>query len=275
MFCSVLHVGVRRWHHACTMQDLDHKVAFVTGGSGGLGSAIASALVAQGAAVAVADLASRRPHMAELVSRLQARGPGRAVGVDLDVRDPASIRAAVHETVTRLGGLDIGVCNAGVNVRKPSLEVTEEDWDTVVDVNLRGVFFTAQAVAARLVERDDRGGKLVLIASIMGLVGSPFGHAAAYCASKAGVVNLARTLAVEWAPYNISVNAVAPTYAPTPLTEGLFSDESRLQAVLQRTPMGKLASPESVADAVTFLASPRAEMITGVTLPVDGGWTAW
>ena len=160
------------------------------------------------------------------------------------------------------------------NVRKASLEVTAEDWDTVLDVNLRGVFFTAQAVAAKLVEQD-RGGKIVMIASIMGLVGSPFGHAAPYCASKAGVVNLARALAVEWTGDSINVNAVAPTYVPTPLTEGLFTDQSRLQAVLDRTPMAKLASPESIADAVAFLASPRADMITGVTLPVHCGWTAW
>ncbi|MBV9322432.1 MAG: SDR family oxidoreductase [Chloroflexi bacterium] len=256
------------------MQDLEGKVAFVTGGSGGLGTAIATALARQGAAVAVADLPSRTSQVAALVGQLQTSGQAEAAGVELDVRAPASIRAAVEDTVARLGGLDIGVCNAGLNVRKPSLEVTEEDWDTVLDVNLRGVFFSAQSVAAKLVEQG-RGGKIVLIASIMGLVGSPFGHAAAYCASKAGVVNLARTLAVEWANYRINVNAVAPTYAPTPLTEGLFNDQSRLQAVLDRTPMASLASPESIADAVAFLASPRADMITGVTLPVDCGWTAW
>ncbi|MBV9578369.1 MAG: SDR family oxidoreductase, partial [Chloroflexi bacterium] len=232
------------------------------------------ALADQGAAVAVADLPDRTTQVASLVSQLQTSRRAEAAGVALDVRQPASIRAAVDDTVARLGGLDIGICNAGVNVRKASLDVTEDDWDTVVDVNLRGVFFSAQAVAAKLVQQG-RGGKIVLIASIMGLVGSPFGHAAAYCASKAGVVNLARTLAVEWSEYHINVNAVAPTYVPTPLTEGLFTDESRLQAVLDRTPMGRLASPESVADAVAFLASPRADMITGVTLPVDCGWTAW
>ena len=256
------------------MQDLEGKVALITGGSGGLGTAIATALADQGAAVAVADLPDRTTQVASLVSQLQTSRRAEAAGVALDVRRPASIRAAVDDTVARLGGLDIGICNAGVNVRKASLDVTEDDWDTVVDVNLRGVFFSAQAVAAKLVQQG-RGGKIVLIASIMGLVGSPFGHAAAYCASKAGVVNLARTLAVEWSEYHINVNAVAPTYVPTPLTEGLFTDESRLQAVLDRTPMGRLASPESIADAVAFLASPRADMITGVTLPVDCGWTAW
>jgi 2-deoxy-D-gluconate 3-dehydrogenase len=256
------------------MGDLEGKIAFITGGSGGLGSAIATALAAQGAAIALADLPARSSQLESLASQLHAQSRCNAVGVELDVRDPSSIRASVEQTVARLGGVDIAICNAGLNVRKPSLEVTEDDWDSVLDVNLRGVFFSAQAVAANLVERR-RGGKIVLIASIMGLVGSPFGHAAAYCASKAGVVNLARTLAVEWTQYGINVNAVAPTYAPTPLTEGLFSDPSRLQAVLERTPMGKLATPEAIADAVVFLASPRADMITGVTLPVDCGWTAW
>jgi 2-deoxy-D-gluconate 3-dehydrogenase len=256
------------------MQPLDGKVAFITGGSGGLGQAISTALAEQGAAVAVADLPNRKAQIDALVSQLQTNGRTQAAGVVLDVRDPSSIRAAVDDTVAQLGGLDIGICNAGLNVRKSSLDVTEEDWDTVLDVNLRGVFFSAQAVAAKLVQQG-RPGKIVMIASIMGLVGSPFGHAAAYCASKAGVVNLARTLGVEWTNYHINVNAVAPTYAPTPLTERLFSDPNLLQGVLDRTPMGKLASPESIADAVAFLASPRADMITGVTLPVDCGWTAW
>lgn len=260
------------------MQDLEGRVAFITGGSGGLGSAIAQTLAEQGASVALADLPSRKSQIDELVSKLQEAHHAEATGVELDVRQPASIRAAVEETIAQLGGLDIGVCNAGLNVRKASLEVTEEDWDTVADVNLRGVFFTAQALATKMVQlqgSDERRRKIVMIASIMGLVGSPFGYAAAYCASKAGVVNLARTLAVEWTQYGINVNAVAPTYVPTPLTERLFTDERMLQAVLDRTPMRRLASPQSIGDAVAFLSSPRADMVTGITLPVDCGWTAW
>jgi len=258
------------------MDDLQGKVAMVTGGSGGLGRAIATALVAHGASVALADLPARRAAVDEVAASLQPAGQmaNAAVSIELDVRQPASIRTAVEAAVAALGSLDIVVCNAGLNVRKPALEITEADWDAVLDVNLRGVFFSAQAAAAQMV-RQGRGGKVVSIASIMGLVGSPTGSGAAYCASKAGVVNLTRALAVEWADHHINVNAVAPTYVPTPLTEGLFADPARLQDVLHRTPMGTLASPESIADAVVFLASPRADMITGVTLPVDCGWTAW
>jgi 2-dehydro-3-deoxy-D-gluconate 5-dehydrogenase len=244
------------------------KVAFITGGTGGLGRAMVAAFAEQGAAVAIADVAQRASQLDELAGSLP-----RALGVRLDVREAASIRAAVQETVDSFGSIDVMVCNAGLNVRKPTLEVTEDDWDAVLDVNLRGVFFSAQAAALQMV-RQGTGGKIVSIASIMGLVGS-IRSSAAYCASKAGVVNLTRALAVEWAVHNIQVNAVAPTFVLTPLTEDIFANAEFLQSVLDRTPNGKLATPQSIADAVVFLASSKADMITGTTLPVDGGWTAW
>jgi 2-deoxy-D-gluconate 3-dehydrogenase len=245
------------------------RTAFVTGGAGGLGRAIAARLASGGASVSVADLRERLQDARQVASALGER----AVAVSLDVRDPASIRDAVQQTADHFGSLDIAVCNAGLNIRRPALEVSEAEWDAVVDVNLRGVFFTAQATAIQMV-RQARGGKIVHIASIMGLVGTPW-RGVAYGASKGGVVNMTRALAIEWAEHNIQVNAVAPTYVRTALTEPLFQDEAFLQAVLARTPNGQLATPEAIADAVAFLASPAADYITGVTLPVDGGWTAW
>jgi NAD(P)-dependent dehydrogenase (short-subunit alcohol dehydrogenase family) len=254
------------------MDDLRGKVALITGGSGGFGRAIGAAFAERGASVALADLPSRAGDVQQLVRTFRERTS--ACGVNIDVRDVGSIKTAVDETVATLGGVDVVVCNAGLNIRKSAFDVTEDDWDTVVDVNLRGVFFSAQAAAAQM-QRQGRGGKVVSIASIMGLVGSPFGSGVAYCASKAGVVNMTRALAIEWATHNINVNAVAPTYVHTPLTQEMFADSARLQAVLERTPTAKLATPEAIADAVVFLSSPQADMITGVTLPVDCGWTAW
>ncbi|MBV9173938.1 MAG: SDR family oxidoreductase [Chloroflexi bacterium] len=254
------------------MDDLRGKVALITGGSGGFGRAIGAAFADRGASVALADLPNRATDVERVVGALREKTE--ACGIQIDVREVASIKSAVDETVATLGSVDIVVCNAGLNVRKTALEVSEADWDAVVDVNLRGVFFSAQAAATQMV-RQGHGGKVVSIASIMGLVGSPFGSGVAYCSSKAGVVNMTRALAIEWAEHNINVNAVAPTYVLTPLTEQMFADPARLRPVLERTPMGKLATPEAIADAVVFLASPQADMVTGVTLPVDCGWTAW
>jgi 2-deoxy-D-gluconate 3-dehydrogenase len=177
----------------------------------------------------------------------------------------------VEEAEEGLGPLHILVNNAGINLPRPALEVTEEEWDLVLDTNLKGLFFAAQAAGRRMVER--RYGRIVNMASQMGFVG--FYFRAAYCASKAGVVNLTRVLAVEWAPYGVTVNAVAPTFVETPMTRGMLEDPWFREEVLRRIPLGRLADPQDVVDAVRYLASDAAAMVTGHTLLVDGGWVAW
>ncbi|MCA9877643.1 MAG: SDR family oxidoreductase, partial [Thermomicrobiales bacterium] len=170
------------------------------------------------------------------------------------------------------GRLDILVNNAGTNVRQPAFEVTEEAWDLVQSTNLRGVFFMAQAAGRVMRDQQPSGGSIINIASIMGLVG--FHERAAYCSSKAGVVNLSRVLAIEWAPHQIRVNAVCPAFVETPFTQVLMQDAEIRSDLLHRTPAGRMVTTQEVAAMIVFLASPAAAMVTGAALTVDGGWTA-
>ena len=251
---------------------LTGMTALVTGAGSGIGQAAARALSAAGARVVVTELPDRLQRAEATANELEADG-GEAVAVPLDVRDLGSIAACV-EAAARAGGgrLDVLVNNAGINVRQPAFEVTEEAWDLVLDTNLKGLFFTAQAAGRVLRDADPPGGCIVNVSSIMGLIG--YFNRAAYCASKAGVVNLSRVLAVEWAPHAIRVNAVCPAFVETPLTQVLFADAAVKSDILGRTPAGRLATPEEVAAAIVFLASPQARMITGAALTIDGGWTA-
>jgi len=180
-----------------------------------------------------------------------------------------SIEEAVGGMLAAWGRIDILVNNAGVNIPRPALEVTEEDWDGVLDINLKGLFFTAQKTALAM---KNGGGRIINIASQNGVVG--YYRRAAYCASKAGVVNLTRVLAIEWAPLGITVNAVGPTFVVTPLTQSTWDDPAMREDLLKRIPLGRVGVPEDVVGAVVFLASPAASLITGHTLLVDGGWTA-
>ncbi len=254
------------------MQDfrLDGQVAVITGASGGLGSAMARALAGAGAQLALAELPARVASARDLAAEVTATYGVRALAVPLDVTDLPGIEAAVAEVTAALGPPDVLVANAGVNIPRPALEVTEADWDSVLDVDLKGVFFTCQAVGRRMVERGR--GSIVAIASQNGVIGYPF--RAAYCAAKAGVVNLVRVLALEWAASGVRVNAVGPTFVETPLTRITLSDPALREDILRRIPLGRLGTPEEVANAVLFLAGPAASLITGTCLLADGGWTA-
>lgn len=249
---------------------LDGLRAAVTGAGSGIGEAIAEALAEAGADVAVSELPDRMDALEGVCERI--RGNGRkAVAVPLRLPDMDSIDAFVGAAVDSLGRIDILINNAGVNVPSDALELTEQDWDLVQDVNLKGLFFLSQRVA-RHMKAAGAGGRIINVASINGVVG--YYKRAAYCASKAGVVNLTRVLALEWAQYGINVNAIGPTFVLTPLTQSTFDDEELRKDLLGRIPLGRVGQPEDVVGAVVFLASAAAAMVTGHTLMVDGGWTA-
>ncbi|HTO21895.1 MAG TPA: glucose 1-dehydrogenase [Spirochaetia bacterium] len=247
---------------------VDGKKALVTGAGSGLGKAIAVALAEAGADCAVTELPGRMDSLGPVCASIEAVGR-KALALPLELPRMGSIEEAVGGVLAAWGRIDILVNNAGVNIPRPALEVTEEDWDGVLDINLKGLFFTAQKTALAM---KNGGGRIINIASQNGVVG--YYRRAAYCASKAGVVNLTRVLAIEWAPLGITVNAVGPTFVVTPLTQSTWDDPAMREDLLKRIPLGRVGVPEDVVGAVVFLASPAASLITGHTLLVDGGWTA-
>jgi len=249
------------------MFQLDGKVALVTGAAGGFGTAISVALARQGADVALSD----RPGVSldETAAKVAAHGH-RVAKLAIDICDLAQVRDGVAAAERELGRIDILVNNAGINRPAAGLEVTEENWDAVFDTNVKGQFFMAQAVARPMIARG--WGRIVFLSSQSGLVaiaGQPV-----YCASKAAVILLAKTLAVEWAKHGVTVNAVAPTFVETGLTRARLANPEFRKSVIDRIPAGRLALPEDVAAAVAYLASEEARMVTGAVLSVDGGWTA-
>ncbi len=249
-------------------EDLKGRGAIVTGGASGIGRATVLALARSGCNTAIIDLPDRR-EAAEETIRLGAAQGSKVTYLSADVTITESIERAVQTMLEHFGSLSIWVNGAGRVVRRPALDLTQEDWDSVLDVNLRGAFFCAQTAARAM--RHSGGGSIVNIASIFGLLGAA--NRAAYAASKAGLVNLTRCLAVEWYPLHIRVNAVAPSFVRTPLTEQLLADGLDIQ---DRALGSGLPEPDDVAAAVCFLASDQAaRMITGHVLPIDNGWSAW
>lgn len=249
---------------------IDEQIAIVTGAGRGMGRMFAVALAAAGADVVVTELPGREADAEETAVEIRELGR-RALVTSLDVTQTDSIQAMVKQVVDEWARIDILVNNAGINIRQFALDVTEDSWDSIEYVNQRGVFFCSKAVGQHMIERGG-GGKIINIASQMGLVGDR--ERVVYCATKAAVINMTRVLAIEWASHGVNVNAVAPTYVRTPLVENLIQDKAIHDDIVRRIPLGRMAEPVDVAGAVVFLASPAAAFITGHTLVVDGGWTA-
>ncbi len=242
---------------------LADRVVLVTGGGHGIGRAIAEIFARDGSRVAVAD---RSLEAAERVAAaIRGELGGDAVPVTVDVRDAASVAAAVGEVIERFGQIDVLVNNAGIYPNTPVVEMDEAEWDAVFDTNVKGMFLVSRAVAKRMIERG-QGGKMVNISS--GAAESGRVGAAHYCASKAAVNMFTRVLALELAPHEIAVNAVAPGLIEVP---GWSLSEEYIAALVSATPMGRIGQPEDIARAVRYLASPEATFITGTVLGVDGG----
>lgn len=246
---------------------LNNKVAIVTGASSGIGLACAELLAASGAKVAM--IARNLERLKEATRIVQKKGISKEY--QLDVSDIAAINPTVSKIREELGEIDILVCSAGISVYKLAHEFTEADWDSILSINTKGLFFCNQAVAVQsMIPR--KVGAIVNIASQMGLVGGQ--KRAIYCASKGGVIQLTRAEAIDWAPYNIRVNAVAPTFVSTAMTEKTLSEPEIRAWVMNNILFDRLVTADEVAAAVCFLVSDEAAMITGTTLPIDGGWTA-
>jgi 2-deoxy-D-gluconate 3-dehydrogenase len=247
--------------------DLAGKVALVTGAGRGIGYHIALALARYGADLVVCS---------RTVSELEKLGKeveeiGRRVLIrQADVRKAPEVSALVQAAVDSFQRIDILVNNAGVNIPQWAAEVTEEAWDTIMDINLKGVFFVAQAVGKVMIRQ--KRGKIINVSSQAGSVGLL--RRAAYCASKGGVNQLTRVLAIEWAPHNINVNAIAPTFVETPLTRPMFQDQNFREYVMGNISLGRIGKPEDIVGAAIYLASAASDLVTGHVLLIDGGWTA-
>jgi 2-deoxy-D-gluconate 3-dehydrogenase len=248
--------------------DLRGKVALVTGGNGGIGLGIARGLAQAGAHVAIAGRNADKH--AAAIAELEELG-GQAISIIADVTDADDVKRMVAETVERLGGLDILIANAGMNIRKAPQDYTIEEWNLIVNTNLTSVFTCCQAVYPEMLRRG--GGKIVTIGSMTSLFG--FGVASIYAATKGGVVQLTQSLAMAWGKDNIQVNSILPGWIETDLNKAVREGPGGLrERIVQRTPAGRWGKPGELAGAAVFFSSRASDFVTGTALPVDGGFSS-
>jgi len=248
--------------------DLTGKVAMVTGSTRGLGETSAKALAKAGADIAVCG---RNPQDLERVSaEIQTMGR-KSQGFELDVLSKEKVKKAVEQILNHFGRVDILVNNAGTNYRVPVLEYPEEQWDLIINTNLKGYFLVAQAVVPQMIEQGY--GKVINMSSILGKVG--LANQLAYASSKGGVDQMTKVMALEWAKQGVRVNAIGPTYFETDMVKQIRNDPERFNFINERSPMGRWGYLPELEGTVIFLAAPASDFITGQTIYVDGGWTVW
>lgn len=245
--------------------DLSGKVAIVTGANTGIGQAIAVALASAGADIAAVG----RSAATETAEKVRTLGR-RAEIIAADLSTIAPVQHVIDETVAKLGRLDILINNAGIIRRADSVDFTEEDWDTVIDTNLKSMFFLCQAAGRHMISKGS--GKIINIASMLTFQGGV--RVPSYTASKSGVGGITKLLANEWAAKGVNVNAIAPGYIATKNTAALQADETRNRQIVERIPSGRWGDPTDLGGAAVFLASPASDYVQGHILPVDGGWLA-
>ena len=250
---------------------LSGKVAVVTGGASGIGLSTVALLAGAGAKVVVVDRDAEAAEQA--LAKVGIAPGGDGIALAADVAEEAAVERATDAVMQKFGRIDILVNCAGIAIRRPAVEVSLADWDKVLAVNMTGSFLFSRAVARHMIAAK-KGGAIVQTASIMGLSGGGLYPNISYQTSKGAVVNMTRALAVEWAPHQIRVNAVAPTWVKTPFIAGLMEQPELIKRIEAITPLARLAEPEDVAAAILYLASPGAAMVTGHTLFVDGGFLA-
>jgi NAD(P)-dependent dehydrogenase (short-subunit alcohol dehydrogenase family) len=250
---------------------LDGKTAIVTGGSRGLGQYMAEALLDAGANVVLCSRS--KEDLDEVKAEIEGRG-GKVLALQCDVTDPDDVNSVVAETEEAFGAIDVLVNNSGATWGAPAEEMPLEKFDLVVQVNVRGTFLMSQAVGRRMIERGE-GGRIVNISSVAGLVGGhpDYMQTVGYNSSKGAIISMTRALATSWAQHNINVNAIAPGWFPTKMSGGLI--EQFEEKMLEGIPMHRFGNPEDIKGVVLFLASPAAAYMTGQTVVVDGGATAW
>ena len=250
--------------------NLKGKIAIITGARRGMGRSHALTLARAGAKVVVADISLE--DCQKVVDEIK-KAKGEALAVKCDVTKKEEVEEMVKKAVEKFGKVDILVNNAGICQFKPFLELTEEEWDRTLDINLKGYFFCAQAAAKEMVKQ--KSGVIINITSVaMGQVGVGIPNIVHYCASKGGVVGMTEALAVELAPYNIRVNAISPGMIETPMIDPIKKDPKVAEAMLDRVPMKRVGKSEEVSNLVLFLASDKSSYMTGSTVVIDGGWLA-